>query len=853
MNIFNKVALQSMRKSRTRTFVTVIGVILSATMITAVATFSISLQHYMINGSLEKSGKWHVALVDEDASFIKICKQNKQVKHTVTVENIGYAALDGCKIRNKPYLFIAGYNEDSFNALPVNLISGRLPENSEEILIPAHVATKGGINVEVGDTITLNIGDRVSGDETLTQLNPYSPGGKSGKGKEALIGNMEKTFKIVGTCQRVSYEPVKAPGFTAITMSDKNNATDSYSVFVMLKNARQIHKFASKYAPAGTYLFNDDVLRFMGLSDDKLFNSFLYSVGSILVLLVMVGSIFLIYNSFEISLNERMHQFGILSSIGATKTQLRNSVLFEGLCIGAMGIPVGIILGLVSIKLVLNAVSYNFSSILYHNVSLTLVISIPVLIIAAVISLITILISAYLPARKAANTPVMECIRQTKEVKIHSKDVKTSKFSKRIYGLEGILALKSFKRNKRRYRSIVLSLTLSIILFISANAFELYLKAFAKQSIMLTDCDICITFEHINEEEMFRLYDKLNKVDDVTDSSYQALSWYTCTVNTKQLTDKYKKAAGIRKNEKTIDLPVWILFYADDTYTDILNDLNLNQDEFTGANPKLLAIAKNEDPDSENGDYFDIFQNDTMNLSLTPEHNEKKVSAKNVPVTFIDVIPGDSLPTLDTQPADYSFVVCAPYSQKGNFENEFKGLKFKSKNPSNSEEKMRTLLQSAEITSQYNLYNMSGALEQNRNIIFIVNVFTYVFVIMISLIATANVFNTISTNIKLRRRELSMLRSVGMSDHDFQKMMNFECVLYGIRTLVYGLPLAAIFSYLIYKGMVAGGVVIAYVFPWGSMVISILGVFFIVFITMLYSTSKLKKDNIIDGLRDDMG
>lgn len=621
----------------------------------------------------------------------------------------------------------------------------------------------------------------------------------------------------------------------------------------MLKNARQIQKFASKYAPAGTYLFNDDVLRFMGLSDDKLFNTFLYSVGSILVILVMVGSIFLINNSFEISLNERMHQFGVLSSVGATSAQLRNSVLFEGLCIGAMGIPVGIILGLVSIKLVLNTVSYNFSSILYHNVSLTLVISIPVLIIAAVISLITILISAYLPARKAANTPVMECIRQTKEVKIHSKDVKTSKFSKRIYGLEGILALKSFKRNKRRYRGIVLSLTLSVILFISANAFELHLKAFAKQSIMLTDCDICIPFEHINEEEMFRLYDKLNKVDDVTDSSYQALSWYTCTVNGEQLTDKYKKAAGIRKNEKTIDLPVWILFYADDTYTAILKDLNLNQDEFTGDNAKMLAIAKNEDPDNAREDYFDIFDNDTMSLSLTPKHNEKKVPAKNVPVSFIDVIPDDSLPTLETQPANYSFVVCVPYSQKENFVNEFKGLKFKSKNPSNSEEKMRTLLQSAEITSQYNLYNMSGALEQNRNIIFIVDVFTYVFVIMISLIATANVFNTISTNIKLRRRELSMLRSVGMSDHDFQKMMNFECVLYGVRTLLYGIPMSAILSYLIYKGMVAGGMDIAYVFPFGSMVISVLGVFFIVFITMLYSTSKLKRENIIDGLRDDVG
>nr|WP_278320157.1 ABC transporter permease [Clostridium sporogenes] len=66
-------------------------------------------------------------------------------------------------------------------------------------------------------------------------------------------------------------------------------------------------------------------------------------------------------------------------------------------------------------------------------------------------------------------------------------------------------------------------------------------------------------------------------------------------------------------------------------------------------------------------------------------------------------------------------------------------------------------------------------------------------------------FNTISTNIKLRRRELAMLRSVGMSDRDFQKMMNFECALYGMRALLFGLPIAVISSWLIYKGMLSWG------------------------------------------------
>ena len=156
----------------------------------------------------------------------------------------------------------------------------------------------------------------------------------------------------------------------------------------------------------------------MGLSDDNLFNMVLYSMGVIVIAIIMIGSVFLIYNAFNISLNERMHQFGILSSVGATEKQLRNSVLFEGFCIGLIGIPIGIIVGLGSINFVITLVSNNFKNIFYNQVPLTMSISPLVIIAATVISMITILISAFIPAKKAARTPVMECIRQTNEIKV---------------------------------------------------------------------------------------------------------------------------------------------------------------------------------------------------------------------------------------------------------------------------------------------------------------------------------------------------------------------------------------------------------------------------------------------------
>lgn len=165
---------------------------------------------------------------------------------------------------------------------------------------------------------------------------------------------------------------------------------------------------------------------------------------------------------------------------------------------------------------------------------------------------------------------------------------------------------------------------------------------------------------------------------------------------------------------------------------------------------------------------------------------------------------------------------------------------------------MQAMIDGAGITGEYSLDNLYAILDENRNIVFIVNLFTAIFVIMITLIAIANVFNTIYTNIKLRRRELAMLRSVGMSDHDFDRMMRFECALYGLRTLLFGLPVSGILSRSIYEGMVIGGAPIDFVLPWSSIAISMLGVFLVIFITMLYATGKIRKENIVDALRDDM-
>ncbi len=844
MNIFNKVALQGLKKNPTRTLVTVIGVVLSAAMITAVATFAVSLQNYMINGAAAKYGNWHVEIPNADSSFMEEQEGDSQVVSAVELQNIGYATLEGGQNPDKPYLFITGWNEDALDTLPIKMLSGRLPENSSEIVIPAHIAANGGVKISVGDTLILSVGHRMSDNQKLSQHDSY-------RAEEKLVSTTEKNYTVVGICQRPAIEEYVAPGYTLITI-EKETQTDSLTVFITLKNPYQVHSYVSSISDSNSYVLNDDVLRFMGLSGEKMVTVLLYSIGGILIALVMLGSVFLIYNSFNISLNERTHQFGILMSVGATEKQLRNSVLFEGICIGIIGIPIGILVGIPSIKLVLSLVAKNFANVIYDNVPLTLAVSVPTLVVASVISIITILISAYIPAKKAASIPVMECIRQTNEVKVEAKKIRTSKVTERLYGLEETLALKNFKRNKQRYRSIILSLTLSVVLFVTASSFGTYLNQIAESSsVVVEEYDICFYTRDMEENELLQLYAETRTADGVTESSYQALSTYSSVLNTSDLSshffDELGQPIGYDGASEKVEVFLDIQFVEDRVYQNLLQGLNLSPEEYTGQDDKMIMVGI-----LPNGWYM---QEQPMEFNLQSETGNQ---TKTIRATFVQDYP-DLLPAERGEWSGYTLMVIAPFQVKAQFDKldatikpTKLGMTYKSENPGGSTSKIQEIIDGAGITADYNLYNIYEILEQNRNINFIVNLFSVVFIIMISLIAIANVFNTISTNIKLRRRELAMLRSVGMSDRDFNKMMGFECVLYGARTMLWGLPISGALSYLIYRGMLSGGGNIDFIFPWSSMGGSILGVFIVVFITMLYAVSKIKRENIIDALRDEM-
>lgn len=834
MNIFHKVVLQDLKKNRTRTLVTVIGVVLSAALFTTVATFGTSLLQYLVNGSKLKCGSWYIDFVDVGSDFVQERMADPEVTDAVLFENLGYALLDGVKSTEKPYLFVAGFTEETFAKLPVTLISGRLPQNDTEVIIPNHIAIKADVRIPVGETICIAVGDREENGNILTQHDPY-------RDSEALHIVEEKNYTVVGVYERAGFEEHDSPGYTLITKTDTAGITGRYSLFLTLDSPQKVKEYGSRFADSSPFALNEDVLRFYGVSENTLFNAIIFAVGGVLVAIIMIGSVFLIYNSFHISLNERVHQFGILMSVGATARQLRSSVLFEGLCIGVLGIPFGVAVGIGSVALALPVVEKNFATISASDVALELSVSVPALAVAIAVSLATILISAYIPARKAAAVPVMECIRQTGEIKTEAGDVKIPGFLSRIYGLEGLLAHKNFRRNKRRYRSVVLSLTLSVVLFVTGNAFGSTLKGMAKELAVEVDGDISFYAKEIPKEELLALHDRLKNVDGVSKSTWQSDFIYSGIVE--GLPNDF--AGG--RFQADCNIPIYVQFIEDAIYEGFIENLGFSVEEYSGQDAKVLGLIM------DTVEHKVFFTGQEMEFSFCFSTGER---AKTFCATVVDNYPLDMLP-YDSSP-QFLFLMVVPWSMNHEFDGlegtSKSGLTFWADAPAQTMAQIQYEITDAGIAYEYTLINLSSAVDLFRSATFVVDVFSYAFGTMISLIAVANVFNTIATNIRIRRRELAMLRSVGMSERGFNRMMNFECFFYGLRTLLFGVPIASILSWLIYKGMVMSEQLegFAYHFPWKSMIASVLGVFCIVFITMLYATNKIRKENIIDALRDDM-
>lgn len=895
MNIVNKITLNSLGKNKVRTLVTIIGIILSVSMITAVTTGISSLQNFLANMEIEESGDWYGAAYSISKQKLEEVKNSREISQLTSLQNIGYSFLEDSENEYKPYLFIGGMDTAFAQIMPVNLIEGRLPDNSSEIILPEHLKYNGVVDFFIGDTLKLKIGARILEGSSLNQLNPFVHP-DSGMTEELVIKD-ERTYIVVGFYERPGFESYSAPGFTALTMADN---TDSYSFDVYLKviKAKEIHTFMEKTFSDSGYSVNHSLLRYIGGSNDRSYNSVLYSLAAVLISLIMFGSISLIYNAFSISVSERTKQFGLLSSIGATRRQMKKSVLFEAFFLSIIGIPLGLLAGIFGLGVTFNFVDDIFVSMLGEGIdtALSMYVSWEAAVAAIVIGFITVMISAYIPARRAFKISAIDAIRMSRDINIKVRKLRTSRLFYKLFGVEGMIARKNFKRSRKRYRATVISLFLSIVLFISASSFSAYLTRSVTAVVDEASFDISYDFNPDSDvkDSVEDVYNELKNIDGVVKSSYSIIySPYYSKISTSNLSQEYKDYAlkNFEQDLTQTDYEFIFIehyFINDDAYLEYLEQNSLNYETFLNSpEPIGIVVDYAKIYNGNEGRYYTMNQIDrsiktinTMfvdpidgyylsgakvdeNNELIYEYRNEKdeedviIKSQDEAERHLNIEIGaylSDLPMGGHVNGKGQIKLIYPYSAVKavlgeGYTDSTVFMYFKADNHKAVFERMYKALEDRGLTTSQ-LFDYASMSESEKALITIINIFSYGFIVLISLIAAANVFNTISTNIGLRRREFAMLKSIGMTQKMFNRMMNYECLLYGIKGLAYGIPVSIGITWLIYRSIMHG-LETEFFIPWYSLVIAVGSVFAVVFATMIYSMQKIKKDNPIDALKDE--
>lgn len=908
MNIFHKLTLKILAKNKVRTLVTIIGIILSVSMFTAVTTLISSLRHYLIETVIAQDGDWHGAIFSIEADQLEELTEHPEVISLAAIKNIGYALLPESANEYKPYLFIGAIDDSFADIMPVNLTGGAMPQNSDEILLPKHLKTNGGISYKIGDILNLDIGERSFEGNELNQMNACitEEDRETGKPtiKEQLTIREHRSFTVVGFYERPSFENYSAAGYTALTgggdgRADTAMCENSYDVYIKLASPREIYSFIEAKFPQNGSRINNDLLRFSGNSNEQTFNAVLFSMAGILIAIIMFGSISLIYNAFSISISERTKQYGLLSSVGATKKQITRSVLYEAAILSAAGIPIGILAGIAGIGVTFKLTEDLFSSFTSSgsDVFLTLYVSWSAVAAAAAIGLLTVLISAYIPAKRAVKVSAIDAIRQTEDIFIKAKEVKTSKLAYRLFGFEGMIAGKNFKRNKKRYRATVVSLFMSVVLFISASSFCAYISASSDSIIDETGFDIVYSFspDEANDYSPQELFEELASVSGVTEAEYAYEDFQTVKIPTKLISKDYIEYCGriygeefLNEQSEEFEFRVSVNFVDNVTYSQYLRNNSLDEEIYMNtASPKAVALDFVKIYNGEEGRYytFDVLKAEAFDITLNrikseidgyrlynsetddtgkvsyifENQNGERIKLSEAEATDDIALQVGTVQNNSPFCIDRGFagiILLYPYDaitsiykvEKVQDAEMGAYLCFKADNHKAVFDKMSGILEEKGLPA--NLFDYADTAESTRALITVVNVFSYGFIILISLIAAANVFNTISTNIGLRRREFAILKSIGMTLKGFKQMMNYECLLYGIKGLIFGIPVSIGVTWLIYRSILRGWET-GFFIPWYSVAIAVGSVFAVVFATMLYSMGKIKKDNPIDALKNE--
>lgn len=932
MNLMKTLTLKNLKLNRKRTIVTIVGIILATALLSALVTLVSSFQYSMIEYQKQKDGDFHVKFSNVKMSELSEFKNNRNIESTFETMGMGFAKLDGCKNEDKPYAYVMATDEAGFERGCFKLIEGRMAKNEDEIVIPRHLKTNGRIDIKVGDEITLDVGKRYDSNTegVISENCAYE------HEAETLTDTVTKHYKVVGIMERPGYgmEDYSAAGYTFVTYSDELAAIDNgtkseaseadttltvYSRYTQkaLRNKDAVtadiigvdEKLFEKANNSSVEMSSEESDRFLKEMENAKYDIYmngylinyecvfpidgsfkaLFTVAAVVALIIILTSVYCIKNSFNISITEKIRQYGMLASVGATRRQIKSSVKTEAAMLGVVGIPVGTMSGILASLILVKVV--NALSAGWLNVALSFHTSLPALILAVILSIATIYFSATGSARRAAKVTPLEAIRNTKEIKIKSAKLKTPAIIGRIWGIGGVISYKNIKRNNKKYRTTVTSIVICSVTFIVISYFMSMAFSVVGMSYASADYNIGINMSCKKDIDIEKFSKLLSGIEGAED--YLVGAGYDFDVSKPEYTKEYGEyCRQLYDDSEDVSQMFLITVLDDKSYDKYASDADIknaaagailvNKCTFDVYNENSSKYVKKEMElyKYKAGDTLECGYNvydDASSDDNAVEGGTESSTEDNSGYVDEETINNGVRKTVDVTIAGVTDKVPIGYKGYSNtllFMNQkgFESLWGDGKNGNeikpgyasysayvvaeNADEYQDTFEKETEGNPEYSqisfyVSNMDKQMRDEKSLFTLLGVFAYGLIVVIALIGITNIINTLSTGMELRSREFATLRSIGMTDKQFVGMVRLESVFISVKALVIGVPLGILISYLLCVMMNRMDDAIIYEPPYKAIILCILVVIMLIYAIMKLSMTKLRHNNIIETIKNE--
>lgn len=963
MTAMTRFTLRSLAASRVRTLVTIAGVALAAALLTAVMSSYASLQDFLYRSEVQANGTWTAEVRVPDAADVLPADQAPDVSAVATLQDVGFAANgEDARSTYGAYVPVLAAEGPIGEVCGIEPYEGRLPASADEIMLPdgyRELLADGPDVCALGDVVELDLGQRelvvgegapVEGSIGSYRIDGYEKSGAfedgmrldsdsalvtpdSGLGADAgerLVDLEHRAFTVVGFYDKANLATVTSFGMVALCGPDPQakGSVAAYLVLDGVSSIEQLDDRMDQLFPGTEPYLHSNLLRAMGVRSEASIWDTLYAMAAVLALVIVVACVSLISNAFAISVAERTRQFGLLSSIGASRRQLRRSVLLEALVVAAIGVPLGLLVGIGGTAAVLAALGPSMEQVLGRGVPFQLHVSPEAIVIAAVLALASVLVSAWVPARRAARSSAIDALRRTADIRMPRRATKAAAkgaavrrpwksrgLAGRVLGIGGQMASINAKRGAARGRTASLSLALAIVLLMSAGSLTTYLSVLVDAAgAGAVDYDVAVA-AHLTGSAAEDGAEALSSWEGVCDrlagtEGAEPRGWYAAQ-GLVLLVPEGMAGSSVRDAGSGLGtalgggqyaVPSMVVGLSDQAFRALAQDNGLDADAFFDAQaPSAIALGQAYGNDGVSYLYQQTFagtgttqvvvdastddgrpvravlgssmaadEPDADSLDLVGMIGEG-LEATEVPFEEVDIqaVPLDVRAVVDEGPVvrrsagqPTAFVPASMLERWGLLSSfDYDGglsllAAFDAPDHAATAQLLKETAQDA--------FRSGGALDgsfvmvtdyqadmENMNaLILVVNVFCLLFTGILTLIAMANVFNTIANGLILRRREFAIMKSVGMGNRAFRSMIGAECVRYSLRGLVPGVLAALLVSYGLYRAMALSVSGLSFALPWGYMGLAVALVAVALLLSVAYGLHRCKASNVVEALRD---